>query len=64
VSINWAGKPLRTSDAMLSCIRGTTTETGLKVKAFLLDQHYENGVKFSEHEKKALNLERHETCLQ
>jgi hypothetical protein len=49
---------------MLSCIRGTTTETGLKVKAFLLDQHYGNGVKFSEHEKKALNLERHETCLQ
>jgi hypothetical protein len=68
VSINWAGKPLRTFDAMLSYIRGTTTETGLKVQAFLLDQHYEKGVKVSvkvsEQEMKALNLERHETCLQ
>jgi hypothetical protein len=64
VSINWAGKPLRTFDTMLSYIRGTTTETGLKVKAFLLDQHYEKGMKVSDQEMKALNLERHETCLQ
>ncbi len=64
VSINWAGKPLRTFEAMLSYIRGTTTATGLKVKAFLLDQPYEKGVKVSDQEMKALNLERHETCLQ
>jgi hypothetical protein len=38
ISINWAGKPLRTFDTMLSYIRRTTTETGLKVKAFLLDR--------------------------
>jgi hypothetical protein len=64
VSINWAGKPLRTFDAVLSYIRGTTTETGLKVKAFLLDKHYEKGVKVSDQEMEDLNLERHETCLQ
>ncbi len=62
VSINWAGKPLRTFETMLSYIRGTTTETGLKVKAFLLDQQYEKGVKVSDQEMQALNLERADTC--
>jgi hypothetical protein len=36
----------------------------LKVKAFLLDKHYEKGVKVSDQEMEDLNLERHETCLQ
>jgi len=35
ISINWAGKPLRTFDTVLNFIRDTTTTTGLKVKAFL-----------------------------
>ncbi len=64
VSINWAGKPLRTFAAMLSYIRGTTTATGLKVKAFLLDQPYLKGMKVSDQEMKALNLERHDRCPQ
>ena len=64
VSLNWAGKPLRTFEAMLSYIRGTTTETGLKVKAFIVDGHYEKGVKVSDQEMEALNLERHDTCPQ
>ena len=64
ISINWAGKPLRTFETMLSYIRGTTTATGLKVKAFLLDRVYEKGVKVSDQEMEALNLERADTCPQ
>lgn len=64
ISINWAGKPLRTFEAMLTYIRGTTTETGLKVKAFLLDRHYEKGMKVSDQEMQALNLERPDTSPQ
>ncbi len=64
ISINWAGQPLRTFETMLSYIRGTTTGTGLKVKAFLLDQPYEKGVKVSDREMAALNLERHDRCPQ
>ena len=30
ISINWAGKPLCSFEAMLAYIRGTTTQTGLK----------------------------------
>ena len=62
ISINWAGKPLRTLEAMLAYIRGTSTQTGLKVKAFVLDGHYEKGLKVSDPEMRALNLERHQVC--
>ena len=62
ISINWAGKPLRSFETMLAYIRGTTTEGGLKVKASLLDRHYDKGVKVSDQQMKALELERHEVC--
>ena len=62
ISINWAGKPLRSFETMLAHMRGTTTETGLKVKAFLLDGHYEKGVKVSDEQMQALTLERHDVC--
>ena len=35
ISLNWAGKPLRTFETMLGYIRGTTTTTGLRVTASL-----------------------------
>lgn len=62
ISINWAGKPLRSFETMLAYIRGTTTQGGLKVKASLLDRHYDKGVKVSDQQMKALELERHEVC--
>jgi hypothetical protein len=62
ISINWAGKPLRSFEKMLGYIRGTTTEAGLKVKAFLMDRVYEKGIKVSDKEMKALNLQRRRVC--
>ena len=62
ISLNWAGKPLRTFDIMLACIRGTTTATGLTVKAFLMEGVYENGQHVSDAEMKALNIEHHTVC--
>jgi hypothetical protein len=62
ISINWAGKPLRTFDIMLAYIRGTETTTGLTVKASLLEGVYEKGQRVSDAEMKMLNLERHEVC--
>jgi len=62
ISINWAGKPLRTFDIMLAYIRGTETTTGLTVKASLLEGVYEKGQRVSDAEMKTLNLERHEVC--
>jgi hypothetical protein len=62
ISLNWAGKPLRSFETMLAYIRGTTTETGLEVKASLLDQEYEKSIKVSDKEMAALNLERRRVC--
>lgn len=62
ISINWAGKPLRSFDTLLAYIRGTTTTTGLTVKAFLLEGVYEKGQRVSDAEMRALNLERHTVC--
>jgi hypothetical protein len=62
ISLNWTGKPLRSFETMLSYIRGTATEAGLKVKAFLLDQAYKTGIKVSNMEMKALNLQRRTVC--
>ncbi len=62
ISINWAGKPLRSLETMLAYIGGTATETGLKVKAFLLEGTYEKGIKVSDQQMRLLNLVRHETC--
>jgi hypothetical protein len=62
VSLNWAGKPLRSFEIMLAYIRGTTTEAGLEVNAFLLDRAYKTGIKVSAREMKSLNLHRRSVC--
>lgn len=46
---------------MLAYIRGTT-ETGLKVRAFSLDQVYQRGIKASDREMKDVNLVRRSIC--
>jgi len=62
ISLNWAGKPLRSFETMLGYIRGTTTETGLQVEAFLVDRVYQKGIKVSAKEMKTLNLQRRRVC--
>jgi len=61
ISINWAGKPLRSFETMLALIRCTTTQTGLQVAAFLVEQTYRRGIKVPDEVMQGLNLERHET---
>ena len=62
ISLNWTGKPLRSFEAMLGYIRGTTTKAGLKVKACLLDREYQKGIKVSDQEMATLNLQRRSVC--
>lgn len=64
ISVNWAGKPLRTFEALLGYIRNTTTETGLQVKATLSHKTYQTGIKVSNKEMTALNLTRRKICPQ
>lgn len=62
ISRNWAGKPLRTWDTILNYIRGTVTENGLRVKAFLIDQVFEKKKRVTDEERSALHLQRRPIC--
>jgi transposase len=59
ISKNWAGKPLRTLEAMLGYIRGTTTTTGLTVKAHLDEGTYRKGQKVTKEDVKKINFTPH-----
>jgi len=62
ISLNWAGKPLHNFETMLGYIRDTTTQTGLTVKAFLVERVFEKGRKVSAQERQSLNLVRRRVC--
>jgi hypothetical protein len=62
ISKNWEGKPLRSFGLMLGYIRGTTTTTGLTVKAYLDEGIYKKGQKATKEEMRQLNLESHSVC--
>jgi hypothetical protein len=64
ISLNWAGQPLHSLDKMLGYIRGTTTESGLKVEAALVEGEYEKGLKVSDAEIADFNLVRRRVCPQ
>ena len=56
------GCPLRSLDTLLGYIRGTTTETGLKVTARLDHREYRQKIKVANTEMRQLNLRRHRVC--
>lgn len=56
ISMNWAGKPLKTVSTMLAYIRGTKTTKGLTVKAFLQERQYKDGKEVSKEMMKQLNI--------
>ena len=62
ISKNWEGKPLRSFGLILGYIRGTTTETGLVVTAYLDEGVYKKGQKATREEMCKLNLEPHSVC--
>ena len=62
ITNNWAGKPLRSLAIMLGYIRGTTTTTGLTVKAVLDEGMYPKGQKVTWKDVDGLNLTPHDVC--
>jgi hypothetical protein len=56
ISLNWAGKPLRSFETILNYIRGTTTAQGLEVRAELIEQEFAKGQSVSEAEMAQLAL--------
>jgi hypothetical protein len=64
ISLNWAGKPLRSLSRMTALIRGTVTKTGLRVKAAVLTGNYRLKIKVSNEEMAALAITRRKICPQ
>jgi hypothetical protein len=62
ITSNWSGRPLRSLELMLGYIRGTTTTTGLAVKAVLDEGIYPKGQRVTWRDVDALNLTPHEVC--
>jgi hypothetical protein len=62
ISKNWEGRPLKSFRIVLGYIRGTTTTTGLTVKAYLDDGIYKKGQKVTREDVQRLSLERHPVC--
>jgi len=54
----------RTLDLILDYIRQTRTQTGLRVQAHLVTEHYATGVKVSDDAMDALSLQRRDVCPQ
>jgi Rhodopirellula transposase DDE domain len=60
ISMNWAGQPLTSHEVAVNLIAGTTTRTGLTVKAELDSGSYPRGIKISDKEMRELK-QRHVT---
>ncbi len=58
ISQNWRGCPLVSHQVIVDLIAATSTKTGLKVKAQIDTNRYPSGLKISDQELAAVNLER------
>lgn len=59
ISLEWAGHPLRSLDAMITYIQSTTTKTGLKVTALVNEREYAKGKTVPDHLFKEIRLSTH-----
>lgn len=64
ISKTWAATPLTTYDLVLDGIRSTTTNTGLRVEATLIETIYQKGLSVTDEEMELLMIEKHSVCPQ
>jgi Rhodopirellula transposase. len=64
ISMNWAGKPLRSFELMVDYIAGTTTRSGLTVTGVLKRGGNETGERVTDEEMKRLRIKPHPVCPQ
>lgn len=62
ISVNWAGVPLRDPGVMLGFLRGTTTQSGLRVSAEWWERRYAKGVKVSDAQMAEWEIDHHDIC--
>ena len=60
ITQNWRGRPLISYQTIVQLIAATTTDTGLKVRCEIDPNTYPAGVKVTNAEMDAINIQRHE----
>lgn len=60
ITKNWRGRPLTSHEVIVNLIANTTTDTGLKIQATLDSKEYPTGIKISDKEIKAINLNKND----
>ena len=60
ITQNWRGRPLVSYQTIVQLIAATTTDTGLKVQCEIDHNTYPAGVKVTDAEMNAINIQRHE----
>ena len=58
ITKNWRGRPLTSHEVVINLIANTTTNTGFKIQSLLNTEKYPTGIKISEQEMTAINLEK------
>lgn len=62
ISINWQGKPLVDDyETVVNLIGGTSTKSGLRIKARLDTKEYEKGEEFTDKQMATIDIKRHRT---
>ena len=56
ISINWAGEPLESIDTLINLIQSTATKEGLSVKAFLNENDYPTGIKYTKEQMAEIKI--------
>jgi hypothetical protein len=60
ITKNWRGKPLVSYQTIVQLIAATTTKAGLKVKSEIDNNAYPAGIKVTNAEMEAINIQRHQ----
>lgn len=60
ISMNWRGQVLQSREVVVNLIAGTTTRTGLTVRAELDPSTYQKGIKVTDREMKLIPIIKHE----
>lgn len=59
ITKNWRGRPLTSHEVIVNLIANTTTDAGLGIQAAMDSREYPIGIKVSDEEMNALQLEKH-----
>ena len=57
ITLNWRGRPLTSHEVIVNLIANTTTTTGLRIQAALDTARYPTGVKVSDNQLAAVQLQ-------